>query len=231
VSLFGEANKSKGYKLANKYFLLDVVGKMHVLTKGGKGSVPVALGGGDGDEMLGAGDSKRLVCEGDLFDVLWDTHVDEGGHCKARTFDDRVKSRFTGIPRCVHAAPSHPPSSYTLLPHPTPVPSHLTAPSQSHSQPTPIPLTSRNPASPCPSHSHPLPLQVGARDVCRVLRAVYAQGVRQAEVPRRVASHRGPGVQLTRAGDRTCLIATAGAPLRCLQPGGCRPEVASSCRG
>ena len=25
-----------------------------------------------------------------IFDVLWDTHVDAGGHCKARTFDERV---------------------------------------------------------------------------------------------------------------------------------------------
>jgi hypothetical protein len=56
-----------------------------------------------------------------------------------------VRTRFVGIPRCLHAAPSHPTSSYTLLPHPTPVPSHLTAPFH----PTPTPL---------PSHYHPSPL-------------------------------------------------------------------------
>ena len=125
TSIFGEVNKSKGYKLAGKYRLLYVNGVVHVLTKRAKGGGgPVALGGVDGEETSGAGDVRRLVPEGDLFDILWDTHVDAGGHCKARTFDERVKNRFVGIPRCMHAAPSHPTSSYTILPHP--IPSHPT---------------------------------------------------------------------------------------------------------
>ena len=147
TAIFGEVNKSKGYKLAGKYRLLYVNGVAHVIEKRGKGGrVPAVLGGAEGEEETSnAGDVRRLVPEGDLFDVLWDTHVDEGGHCKARTFDERVRTRFVGIPRCLHAAPSHPTSSYTLLPHPTPVPSHLTAPFH----PTPTPL---------PSHYHPSPL-------------------------------------------------------------------------
>jgi hypothetical protein len=139
TSIFGEVNKSKGYKLAGKYRLLYVNGVAHVLERRGKGGGgPVALGGAEGgEETSGAGDVRRLVPEGDLFDVLWDTHVDAGGHCKARTFDERVRTRFVGIPRCLHAAPSHP-----TLPvyHPTPshpVLSHLTAPS--HPTPTPLP--------------------------------------------------------------------------------------------
>ena len=232
-AIFGEVNKSKGYKLAGKYRLLYVNGVAHVVEKRGKGGrVPAALGGAEGEEETSnAGDVRRLVPEGDLFDVLWDTHVDAGGHCKARTFDERVRTRFVGIPRCLHAAPSHPTSSYTLLPHPTPVPSHLTAPFH----PTPTPLPSHyhpsTPASPCPSHSHPLPLQVGAGGVRRVLRAVHAQSVGQAKVSCWVASHCGAGVQHTGAGATTCPTATTGALLRCLQPGGCSPEVASSCRG
>ena len=147
VSIFGEANRSKGYKLAGKFQLLMVNDVPHVLEKFGKGGqVPVALGGAAGEEeTFDAVDVRRLVPEDALFDVLWATHVDAGGHCKSRTFDDRVRRRFIGIPRCLHAAPSHPTSSYTLLPHPTPVPSHLTAPFH----PTPTPL---------PSHYHPSPL-------------------------------------------------------------------------
>ena len=143
TAIFGEVNLSKGYTLAGKYRLLYVNGLAHVVEKRGKARVPVALGGAEGEkESSNAVDVRRLVPEGDLFDVLWDTHVDAGGHCKARTFDERVRTRFVGIPRCLHAAPSHPTSSYTLLPHPTPVPSHLTAPFY----PTPTPL---------PSHCHP----------------------------------------------------------------------------
>ena len=144
VSIYGEANRSKGYKLAGKFQLLMVNDVPHVLEKFGKGGqVPVALGGAAGEEeTFDAVDVRRLVPEDALFDVLWATHVDAGGHCKSRTFDDRVRRRFIGIPRCLHAAPSHPTSSYTLLPHPTPVPSHLTAPFY----PTPTPL---------PSHCHP----------------------------------------------------------------------------
>ena len=40
VSIFGESSKSKGYKLARKYHLVDVGGIVHVLTKdGGAGGV------------------------------------------------------------------------------------------------------------------------------------------------------------------------------------------------
>ena len=125
MSFFGETSKSKGYKLASKYHLMDVGGIVHVLTKGGGGVVvPVERGEGEGDHTSGADDVGRLVPEGELFDVLRDTHVDAGGHCKGRTFDQRVKTRYVGIPRCMHAAPSHPTSSYTILPHP--IPSHPT---------------------------------------------------------------------------------------------------------
>ena len=146
VSLFGENNRSKGYKLAGKYRLLDLNGVVHVLTRSGKkGGVPVELGGDGGEETSDAGDARRLVPESDLFDVLWDTHVDAGGHCKNRTFDDRVRQRFVGIPRCVHAAPSHPTSPVYHAASSHPVPAHLTAPSH----PTHFPL---------PPHHHPLPL-------------------------------------------------------------------------
>ena len=157
ISIYGEVNKSKGYKLAGKYRLLFVNDVPHVLEKFGKGGqVPVALGGAEGEETSDAVDVRRLVPEDALFDVLWATHVDAGGHCKGRTFDDRVRRRYIGIPRCLHAAPSHPTSSYTLLPHPTPVPSHLTAPFY----PTPTQL---------PSHCHllPLPLPVPPTPILR----------------------------------------------------------------
>jgi len=46
VSIYGEANKSKGYKLAGKFQLLMVNDVPHVLEKFGKGGqVPGALGG------------------------------------------------------------------------------------------------------------------------------------------------------------------------------------------
>ena len=116
TAIFGEVNKSKGYKLASKYRLLHVDGVAHVVEKCGKGGrVPAVLGGAEGEEEISnAGDVRRLVPEGDLFDVLWDTHVDAGGHCKARTFDELVRTRFVGIPRCTHAAPSHLTSSYPM---------------------------------------------------------------------------------------------------------------------
>lgn len=159
VSIFGEANRSKGYKLAGKFQLLMVNDVPHVLEKFGKGGqVPVALGGAEGEEETSdAVDVRRLVPEDALFDVLWATHVDAGGHCKSRTFDDRVRRRYIGIPRCLHAAPSHPTSSYTLLLHPTPVPSHLTAPF--HPTPTPLPSHCHPTAIsyPCLSLSLPLP--------------------------------------------------------------------------
>jgi hypothetical protein len=70
--------------------------------------------------LSSAGGPKRLVPEGAMFDVLWDTHVIAGGHCKGRTFDARVKANYVGIPRCSHPAPSHPTLRYPILPHPTP---------------------------------------------------------------------------------------------------------------
>ena len=115
---------------------------------------------------------KRLVPEDDMFDVLWDTHVHAGGHCKGRTFDHRMKTRYVGIPRGArmlphpipsHPIPSHPVPSYltALCPLPLPLPYHFhTTPVPSHSHPTPIPLP-----------SHPIPLQVGADAVRRVLQA------------------------------------------------------------
>ena len=73
-------------------------GVPHVLEKFGKGGpVPAELEGEEGTSN--AVDVRRLVPEDALFDVLWDTHVDAGGHCKGRTFDERVRSRFVGIPR------------------------------------------------------------------------------------------------------------------------------------
>ena len=86
VSLFGEAGKTKGYKLAAKYRLLEVGGVLHVLTKAG-GEVELPDGGGEGmDEMLSSADGpKRLVPEGAMFDVLWDTHVTAGDHGNEKT--------------------------------------------------------------------------------------------------------------------------------------------------
>jgi hypothetical protein len=88
VSLLGESSKSKGYKLAKKYQLVDVGGVIHVLTRAGDDD-PLVEGGGEGMEgpLPSADGPKRLVSEGDMFDVLWDTHVLAGGHCKGRAFE------------------------------------------------------------------------------------------------------------------------------------------------
>ena len=63
VSIYGEINKSKGYKLASKYQLLIVKDVPHVLEKFGKGGqVPVALGGAEGEEETSdAVDVRRVV--------------------------------------------------------------------------------------------------------------------------------------------------------------------------
>ena len=177
TSIYGEANISKGYKLASKYRLLYVNGVAHIVEKFGKESgVPPALGGAEGEgEPVPAVDVRRLVPEGDLFKVLWDTHVDAGGHCKARTFDERVRTRFVGIPRCLHAAPSHPTSSYTLLPHPTLVPSHLTAPFH----PTPTPLPSHYNPSPLPLPVPPTPILYCSRWVLAAFVACCVQCMRR----------------------------------------------------
>jgi hypothetical protein len=155
VSLFGEACKTKGYKLAAKYNLAEVGSVLHVLTKGG-GNVDLLDGGGEGtDEMLSSADGpKRLVSEGAMFDVLWDTHVTAGDHCKGRTFEARVKSNYVGIPRCSHPAPSHPTARYPTPSHPT-----LPRPILLHS-PLPFPLPSQSYLSPIPlsSLSYPIPL-------------------------------------------------------------------------
>ena len=101
VSLFGETGKTKGYKLAKKYQVLEVGSVLHVLTKRGS-EVELPDGGGEGmqDVVASVDGPKRLVPEGAMFDVLWDTHVIAGGHCKGRTFEARVKAKYVGIPRC-----------------------------------------------------------------------------------------------------------------------------------
>ena len=153
VSLFGETGRTKGYKLAKKYRLLEVGGVLHVFTKGGD-EVELPDGGGGGMEgmLSSAGGPKRLVPEGAMFDVLWDEHVVAGGHCKGRTFDARVKAKYVGIPRCLNPAPSHPTP-------PCPAPSHHTRPRPILlDSPLPIPLPSHSHLSPISLLSHPTPI-------------------------------------------------------------------------
>ena len=151
VSLFGQACQSKGYKLAEKYNLAEVGSELHFLT-----NVDLLDGGGEGtDEMLSSTHGpKRLVSKGAVFDVLWDTHVTAGDHCKGRTFEARVKSNYVGILRCSHPAPSHPTARYPTPSHPT-----LPCPILLHS-PLPLTLPSQSYLSPIPlsSLSYPIPL-------------------------------------------------------------------------
>ena len=68
VSLFGESSKSKGYKLAKKYRLVEVGAVLHVLTKAG-GDVDLPDGGGEGmEDMLSSADGvRRLVSDVDSY--------------------------------------------------------------------------------------------------------------------------------------------------------------------